>query len=1183
MAKTGRRKVKLRLVGPSETRNPAPAPAPASPSEEDESTRRAKYDYLYPSLDDPEFNVKLAGRTEFYDTRYVGGVEPAEEAAKRLCSASFELSPHQQFVRNFMSFQTPYNGLLLYHGLGSGKTCSAIGVSEEMRAYLSQMGITQRIIIVASPNVQANFKLQLFDEAKLVQRDGLWDIRSCTGTGFLREINPLNLQGLTRAKVASQVDRIISAAYLFIGYVEFANYIRKQYAREGEDAERSERLAAARLKRKFDNRLIIIDEIHNIRVQDDNRHKVVAVELLKLVRSVHNLRLLLLSATPMYNNYQEIVWLLNLLHENDARPPFELRDAFTATGDIKAGGEDLLVRKATGYVSFVRGENPYTFPYRIWPNTFAPEHTFASHAPPRIQINGLPIDQKLEHVNLYLVEPTADQNKCYAYILGKLRLDAHSGRSASAEPGTHGALGYTTLQRPLEALNIAYPAPGMEDGSATIKSLVGKEGLSRVVSFTEVANPPELRDFTYNDGFGGYFSQDNLPLRSTKLSGIVRNAINAQGVVLVHSQYIDGGVIPLALALEEAGFQRAGSGRSLFKRAPSERRMLPIAGPAGGESSPASYVMITGHRGISPDNSVDLRVVTAPENRYGAQAKVVIISRAGSEGIDFKFIRQVHIMEPWYNMNRAEQVIGRGVRHCSHRDLPFAERNVEIYLYGSLLEDRVQEAADVYVYRFAEQKAIQIGRVSRLLKQSSADCLLNIEQMGFTVEKMDQVVKQLLSSGKTIDYEVGDRPHTSACDYMASCEYACSPSGPIPATREETTLDTYAAPYALLNSDAVTARVREAFRERHFYYKPDLVIRINVAKAYPITQIDAVLDQLVGDSSEVIIDKYGRPGELRNVGSLYVFQPQELGERTLSVFDRSVPLDFKRPFVAFSAPAADSPGESAPAQRDSSRAETSDTGAELSAELAAGFDEAMSSSTAIPGRLETGWFAHARASVQAMENKGVDRAMLAQYVAAHAVEALGPKETALLLAYLSGAGVASTRSAFEIAAMDHYSRSYLEAAPGKGLMVQARGVRTLLVLPAGGGWRVATPEDEFEFRGAVDGRAADFLPPGEKLAGVVGFLGSFKSGAVVFKVKDMLKLRHRGARCDQAGRGEALRILHLVDGADQFLPRGRPTHRAICALQELVLRYYDQERHAGKRWFLGPAEALLVGIERLQR
>jgi hypothetical protein len=83
------------------------------------------------------------------------------------CNAEFELSPHQLFVRNFLSFQTPYNSLLLYHGLGTGKTCSAITVAEEMRDYLNNIGLQKKIIVVASPNVQENFKLQLFPDNKL--------------------------------------------------------------------------------------------------------------------------------------------------------------------------------------------------------------------------------------------------------------------------------------------------------------------------------------------------------------------------------------------------------------------------------------------------------------------------------------------------------------------------------------------------------------------------------------------------------------------------------------------------------------------------------------------------------------------------------------------------------------------------------------------------------------------------------------------------------------------------------------------------------------------------------------------------------------------------------------------------------------------------------------------------------
>jgi len=183
---------------------------------------------LYPTLNDPEFNTKIALRKEFFDTKMdVDNTKNVENEAEILCNAQIELAPNQQFVRNFLSVETPYNSLLLYHGLGTGKTCSAISVAEEMRDYMKQMGINQQIIVIASPNVQENFRLQLFDERELREIEpGVWNIRACTGNKFIKEINPMNMKGLTRDKIIKQIRRLISSHYLFFGYNEFANYAR---------------------------------------------------------------------------------------------------------------------------------------------------------------------------------------------------------------------------------------------------------------------------------------------------------------------------------------------------------------------------------------------------------------------------------------------------------------------------------------------------------------------------------------------------------------------------------------------------------------------------------------------------------------------------------------------------------------------------------------------------------------------------------------------------------------------------------------------------------------------------------------------------------------------------------------------------------------------------------------------
>ena len=186
-------------------------------------------DYLYPNLDDPEFNIKITKRKEFYDYKYKAHESKnIEEVSDKLCFSDFELAPHQVFVKNFLSSYTPYNSLLLYHGLGTGKTCSAISVAEEMRDYLKQIDEPNKIIIVASPNVQENFKLQLFDENKLKSENGYWNINSCVGNKLLNEINPLNIKGFTKNQIIQYIKKIINKYYIFFGYTEFGNYISKK-------------------------------------------------------------------------------------------------------------------------------------------------------------------------------------------------------------------------------------------------------------------------------------------------------------------------------------------------------------------------------------------------------------------------------------------------------------------------------------------------------------------------------------------------------------------------------------------------------------------------------------------------------------------------------------------------------------------------------------------------------------------------------------------------------------------------------------------------------------------------------------------------------------------------------------------------------------------------------------------
>ena len=72
------------------------------------------------------------------------------------------------------------------------------------------------------------------------------------------------------------------------------------------------------------------------------------------------------------------------------------------------------------------------------------------------------------------------------------------------------------------------------------------------------------------------------------------------------------------------------------------------------------------------------------DNVDGKLMKIIFFSSAGAEGITLYNIRQIHIIEPYWNEAKIEQLIGRGIRYCSHKMLPIEERVVNVFRYNSV-------------------------------------------------------------------------------------------------------------------------------------------------------------------------------------------------------------------------------------------------------------------------------------------------------------------------------------------------------------------------------------------------------------------------------------------------------------------------------------------------------------------
>jgi hypothetical protein len=1162
--------------------------------------------FLLPTLNDPKFAERISSHKAFTDTPYDGATHEIEKRSNEMCNVEFGLMPHQSFIRNFMSSETPYNTLLLYHSLGSGKTCSAISVCEEMRDYMKQSGLREKIIVIASPNVQGNFRKQLFDESRLEKvvlnadpEEYTWNIQSCVGNSLLREINPAQIRNYPKEKIVSNIQSLISTYYSFMGYGQFANYVL-------ELSGTSAQYEIANIRRHFNNRLIIIDEVQNIRMTEENTNKeatAAASLLLKVVKHAVNLRLLLLTATPMYNSYKEIVWLTNLMNATNGRSTVEVKDIFDSDGNIKEtsgdnkeSGMDLLRRKLTGYVSYVRGENPYAFPFRIYPADFAPERALASIKYPSLQMNGKPIAEPMTKMPVYLtrLSRTSQQFMVYDSIINELAI----GRDVYTAAGKlknqlafddMDAFGYTTLQRPIEALNIAYPDPtGAKVG------LVGSVGLQSVITYDRATKT----DFEYLPAAPGrVFSPDQIANYSSKIAEIGQRIRESEGIVIVYSQYIEGGIVPLALAMEELGISRYAT-RSLFKQSPL---VPPLLTPAGKQ---AKYIMITGDRQYSPSNNSDMKIVSSGDNKDGDLIKVVLISRAGAEGLDFANVRQLHIMEPWYNMSRMEQIIGRAVRNLSHCKLPFNKRNVQVFLHGTVIDsssaETEVESADMYVYRLVEKKMHLIQNVERVMKETAVDCLIHIGQNNYTKSALSKEPKNVdipivLSNGKTIKFTPGDED-----DAVYECK---STSGETLVASSEPGKTTYSDSMARTNIQYISDRIRQLFRESPSWSRAQLVKAINVKKYVPIEQLFYTLSQFVGNQHNYVIDRYGRFGYIVNHDSYYLFQPMELTDTNISMFERVVPIEYKRKNVSLEVSPEFGRGNRATVIENVPVNEHVNENVPVTA-LQTLEDLFIAAIDKNDVKKSKDWYIHAGHVFDHLERVHfIPIEAQHNYFAHHFLDLMDSPEKQALVKSLFPASSAIDKTELSMRA----GRSYRVAEPtmldraisyfAKRMLfnnthneVVCLGVnKTALTIlkrgvAVGSEWKTGDRADLDYFTEEVKSR---IRVTKDNLFDVVGFAGDFKGKEMVFKLKDIKQKRNNvGANCESAGKVDIIKYVNQLLGVkEQYTKENTDTARpggitqlGMCVIIEFLMRDFTDQKKERLIYYVGPEQAVEMDI-----
>ena len=83
-------------------------------------------------------------------------------------------------------------------------------------------------------------------------------------------------------------------------------------------------------------------------------------------------------------------------------------------------------------------------------------------------------------------------------------------------------------------------------------------------------------------------------------------------------------------------------------------------------------------------------------------------------------------------------------------------------------------------------------------------------------------------------------------------------------------------------------------------------------------------------------------------------------------------------------------------------------------------------------------------------------------------------------------------------------------------------------------------------------------------------------------VKNLEDTRSKGARCDQSGKSETIKLLNTILGETKYYPantKGR-NKTEFCIIQEMILRYNNKNKVNNKTWFLTPQEAIINNIEK---
>lgn len=663
-------------------------------------------------------------------------VKPYKQVKEVTCDSlalKFELLPHQQLARAYINMDTPYRGVLLYHGLGSGKTCTAIAISENIKAH-------KQIVVMTPKSLEMNFLQELKKcgdsmyslyqkwiwtteptlhqlEARCLSFEDIFKKDSFSKRGiWVNEDGPSNFEEFSETEqdsIKRQIDIMIRKKYEFVIYNGNGKTIQG-YASAKEN--------------QFSNKLIIIDEAHNFVTRIVNKLAIpdsLSCKLYRRIMEAENCRIIMLTGTPMINQAHEVAVLFNMLRgymytwtcksdasEQDVREALPDMDTFKKThgsititqlpyGFIRPKPTSVAVYQqnydsstfSERVTAFFKGTKVTVKYYTALPDdkdTFD-EKFINSSDPHRFvlfehRIAGLAsyfpdlanLMPTLRDTTFIKIEMSDFQYKEYIAIRVEERIREKKSASKKPKKGEESSSTYRINSRLI--CNTTYPIdvrkyrPTNKEAEVNAKENEDEEEEEEKIKSRE----------TFFDAIDKSDYCDQIKMYSPKYAAILHeiNRVDARDPTQLHllySQFLNIEGIKLFSKVLDA------NGYTEFKLKKSRVWKLDVV-----DKSKKMY-MIYGGSKISIEQKELFRNIfnknweAVPtelrEEVMGLHIPLFMITSAGAEGISLKQVQNVHIMEPYWNPIRIAQVIGRARRICSHTALPKAQQYVQVFMY----------------------------------------------------------------------------------------------------------------------------------------------------------------------------------------------------------------------------------------------------------------------------------------------------------------------------------------------------------------------------------------------------------------------------------------------------------------------------------------------------------------------